>query len=417
MMQLFYDLGIWLYGIAIWLGAPFNDKAKLFRKGRKGFFEGLEESFSNNQQKTAWFHCASLGEFEQGRPVIEAFRKEFPHFKILLTFFSPSGYEVRKKYAGADWIFYLPLDTAGNAEKFVEIVNPTVAFFVKYEFWHHYISKLYKRNIPIISFSSIFREKQVFFKPHGEFNRNILRKITHFFVQTEKSKQLLSSIEIFQSTKTGDTRFDRVKQISEHRKSIPIVEKFASNSPTLILGSIWKADLEVISPILNQFPQKLKIIIAPHEIDEANINMIESYFSKKTISRFSNAEISTIKHSDLLIIDNIGMLSSLYYYGDFAFIGGAYGAGLHNTLEACVFGLPLLFGDKNYLKFQEAVDLVEREGAFPISNTAHFKTVFIEIYQSQTFQQEIKKRNLEFIEENLGATEQILDYCKKLLKE
>ena len=415
-MQFFYNLGIWFYGIAIRLVAPFNEKAKLFRNGRINIFERLKKAFSENQQEVAWFHCASLGEFEQGRPVIEAFREEFPYFKILLTFFSPSGYEIRKNYVGADWIFYLPLDTANNAKKFVEITKPTIAFFVKYEFWHHYISELEKHKIPIISFSSIFREKQVFFKVHGEFNRQILRKITHFFVQTEKSKQLLDSTKITQSTKTGDTRFDRVKQISEQRKVIPIVEKFTNNSPTLVLGSIWKADLEIIAPVLNQFPKELKIIVAPHEIDEENLKTIESFFTNKIVSRFSDAEISIIQHSNVLVIDNIGMLSSLYYYGNFAFIGGAYGAGLHNTLEACVFGLPLFFGDRNYLKFQEAVDLVERKGAFPIRNTEHFRTIFTEIYENQALQQEIKQRNLEFIEENLGATEQILNYCKKLLK-
>jgi 3-deoxy-D-manno-octulosonic-acid transferase len=288
---------------------------------------------------------------------------------------------------------------------------------VKYEFWHHYISELDRNKIHVISFSSIFREKQIFFKSHGEFNRRILQKITHFFVQTEKSKQLLKSIKITQSTKTGDTRFDRVKQISEQRKIIPIVEKFTNNSPTLVLGSIWKADLEVIAPVLNQFSKELKIIVAPHEIGEENLKTIESFFSNKIISRFSDAGLSTIQQSNVLVIDNIGMLSSLYYYGDFAFIGGAYGAGLHNTLEACVFGLPLFFGDRNYLKFQEAVDLVKRKGAAPISNTEHFRTVFTEVYQSQKLQQEIKQQNLEFIEENLGATEQILDYCKNLLKE
>jgi 3-deoxy-D-manno-octulosonic-acid transferase len=416
MMQLLYNLGIWFYGIAIRLFAPFNEKAKLFQNGRKDIFTKLKEAFLENKQEVAWFHCASLGEFEQGRPVIEAFRKEFPQFKILLTFFSPSGYEIRKNYSEVDWIFYLPLDIKSNAEKFVEITKPKVAFFVKYEFWHHYISELNQHQIPIISFSSIFREKQVFFKPHGEFNRQILRKITHFFVQTEKSKQLLASIGISQSTKTGDTRFDRVKQISEQRKEIPIVEKFINNSPTLVLGSIWKADLEVISPVLSQFPKELKIIVAPHEIGDENLKTVEKFFSRQIISRFSNAEIATIQHSNILIIDNIGMLSSLYYYGDFAFIGGAYGAGLHNTLEACVFGLPLFFGDKNFLKFQEAVDLVEKKGAFPIANTESFRQVFTEVYQSQKLQQEIKNRNLEFIEENLGATNQILEYCKKLLK-
>lgn len=400
--------------------SPFNTKAQLWLTGRETIFEKLQVTFSEEQNtKIAWFHCASLGEFEQGRPVIEAFKLHFPTYKILLTFFSPSGYEIRKNYAGADFIFYLPADTPENAKKFIAIVKPEIAYFVKYEFWHNYISVLHQKSIPVISFSTIFRENQIFFQFYGGFHRQILKNITHFFVQNETSQILLQNIDIQNVTIAGDTRFDRVKQIADARKNLPLIEAFKQNEKLFIVGSCWKQDFDVIAHFLQNFSRKLKIIIAPHEIHDAEINSWKTILEqRKSVLKYSeigknNLQPSDIQRFDVLIIDNIGMLSSLYQYSDFAWIGGAYGKGLHNILEAATFGLPIFFGNKNYKKFQEAVQLIEEGGAFVIENTNQFTEKITELYEDDFLRKKVGQISGNYVLKNQGATKAIIDFSKR----
>lgn len=419
MARFFYNISIISYQFLIWLLSPFNPKARLWINGRKHIFTELARqiSASSGSHRIAWFHCASLGEFEQGRPVIEAFRQEFPDFKIMLTFFSPSGYEVRKNYAGADFIFYLPADTAENAEKFIETVNPSIAFFVKYEFWYNYLNILHQKHIPAISFSAIFREKQIFFKSYGTFYRSILDFFTHIFVQNQSSFDLLRNAGIQQISVGGDTRFDRVRQIALSKKDIKEVNSFKNGEKLLIIGSCWKEDFDVLLPFINNFKEKLKIIIAPHEIHDQEIEAWRRQLTGKSL-RFSEInqlmDDITLRSNQVLFIDNIGMLSSLYQYAEFAWIGGAYGKGLHNTLEAATFGLPIFFGNRNYLKFQEARDLISLKGANPIGNTEEFTGIFEKLFFNENLRHEQSERILEYVKNNVGGTEKIIAFSKKL---
>ena len=361
----------------------------------------------------AWVHCASLGEFEQGRPVIRQFREAFPAYKILLTFFSPSGYEVRKDYPQADYIFYLPWDTASNATRFVEITRPKIAFFIKYEFWHNYALALHKKNIPLLSVSSIFREGQVFFKGYGGWFRSTLRKFDHFFVQNEKSGQLLKSIGIAHVTIAGDTRFDRVNEAIQKVREIPIAREFKSNGQTIVVGSCWPKDMELLAPHINENAGKLKFIIAPHEIKESFLKEIETSVNVKTV-RYSQANENISGHH-VLLIDNVGMLSSLYQYGEFAYVGGGFGKGLHNILEAACFGIPVFFGNKNYKKFQEATDLIMRGGAFDVNDYADFKKKYESLANNPKNYQVASEVTRSYIAENIGATQKVIDHCHTLL--
>jgi len=372
-----------------------------------------------NPKSVAWFHCASLGEFEQGRPVIEKFRETFPACKILLTFFSPSGYEVRKDYVGADFICYLPADTPSNAKEFIEKINPSIAFFVKYEFWHNYLGILHEKQIPVISFSAIFRPNQIFFKWYGGFYRNILTNFNHIFVQNQSSSALLQNINIQHVTIGGDTRFDRVKQIEDARKTLPIIEQFKDEKPLLIIGSCWQEDFAVIVPFLNNFTKDLKVIIAPHEIHGSEIESWRKALIGSSI-RYSEIDMNTsftnpqLLNSNTLFIDNIGMLSSLYQYADFAWIGGSYGKGLHNILEAATFGLPIFFGNKNYQKFQEAVDLEKLKGAKAMKDSVEFSVEFQELYDNLELRIQKSAIIKKYVEENLGGTDKIIKYVSEL---
>ncbi len=367
----------------------------------------------SNQSPIVWVHCASLGEFEQARTFIEKFKTEFPNYKILLTFFSPSGFEVRKNYDKADYIFYLPWDTRENAERFVHIVNPKIALFIKYEFWRNYIQALDSQNIPILSVSSIFRKDQIFFKSYGFIFRSTLKRIDHFFVQNDLSKKLLQTIGINNVTISGDTRFDRVNQIVSQSHDIPIVEQFKGSDNVFVVGSCWPEDLALLAPHINNSIGKLKFIIAPHEIKESFIEEIKNATKAKSIL-YSEANDKSGEY-DILIIDNIGMLSSLYRYGEYAYIGGGLGKGLHNTLEAACYGIPIFFGDKNYTKFQEAKDLIMRGGAFEVGDYAALKNKFesmINRPENYLLACEVTKA---YVEENLGATDKVINYCHQLL--
>ena len=404
-MLLLYILGIRIYSLIISIFSLFNTKAKLFIDGRKDIFEQIKLRI-NPEDQPVWFHFASLGEFEQGRPVLEALKNRYPAKKIVVTFFSPSGYEIRKNYALAD-VFYLPIDTAKNARLFVDLVNPEIAIFTKYEFWHFYFKELKSRDIPLYVISGIFRPQQAFFKWYGGFYRQILKAVTYFFVQNEQSKTLLHSIGLNNAALSGDTRFDRVYENAQNPKKLDIVETFIKASPTIICGSTWPEDEKLLVSLCKENP-KWKFIIAPHEIHESHLESIEKQFSGNNI-RFSalNSQPAD-KDAQILIIDNIGMLSSLYQYGKVAYIGGGFGAGIHNTLEAAAFGLPVVFGPK-YAKFQEAKDLITIGAAKSISSAEELINAFQILSKSEIASAAAKK----YVEDKKGATKQILSLITK----
>ncbi len=406
-MSLLYNLGILFYGFLIRVAALFNEKAKLFVAGRKNWKKKLGSAIDKNASYI-WVHCASLGEFEQGRPVLEEIKKQFPKYKIVLTFFSPSGYEIRKNYKGADIVTYLPMDTKNNAQEFIRLVSPQKVFFVKYEFWYNYITELKRQQIPLYIISAIFREDQQFFKstPWGKWYRKMLHSFEHIFIQNETSARLLEQAGIKHYTVSGDTRFDRVAEIARGAKKFEIVEKFKGKNVTLIAGSTWKPDEELLAAFINN-SSNVKFIIAPHEVIPANINRIQELLKKPAIC-FSKADISDIDSYDVLVIDSIGILSSLYQYGNIAYIGGGFGVGIHNILEAATFKLPVLFGP-NYLKFKEAVDLVNEKGAFPINNFTELKATLNRLINDKTSLQNASEICKNYIEKNVGSTKLIMN--------
>jgi len=405
-MVFVYNLGILIYQLIVTVVSPFNRKAKLWKKGRNRWESRLRETIKKDD-RIVWFHCASLGEFEQGRPVIEAFREKHPDIKILLTFFSPSGYEIRKNYPKADYIFYLPLDTRRNAIKFIEIVNPIATIFIKYEFWYHYLKQLKKRNIPTYIISAIFREDQVFFKPYGKWYRSFLSNFEHLFVQNEKSQELLTNIGISNVTIAGDTRFDRVIANAQTAKTISLLEKFALNSKVLVAGSTWQKDEELIIEYLKKNPYNLKLILAPHEINPQNIEKFRAKIGVKSML-YTNPNEEELRDTQVLIIDTIGILSSAYRYGTIAYIGGGFGVGIHNTLEAAVFGLPVIFGS-NYQRFQEAVELIEIGSACSIDNLDSFSESLDHFFISAEVLQKVKDSSEDYFIRKAGATKIILE--------
>jgi 3-deoxy-D-manno-octulosonic-acid transferase len=409
----FYNLSVLIYKFLIYLVSPFNKKANQWIAGRKGLFEILEKRIKKDS-KIAWFHCASLGEFEQGRPVIEEFRKQHPAYKILLTFFSPSGYEVRKTYNGADYIFYLPIDTPSNAKRFVNSVNPEIVFFVKYEFWFNYIKNITLKKIPFFIISANFRHGQHFFKWYGGWFRNQLKGITRIFVQNKKSAELLQSIGIMQITVSGDTRFDRVHSITQNVKQFPLIEKFCKNSDVFIAGSSWPPDEELITKLINSEKTKYKFIIAPHMVDKPHIAAIADKIKKGHVVLYSEADEENVMYAKVLIIDSIGILSHVYQYGKIAYIGGGFGSGIHNILEAATFGMPVILGPK-YHKFQEAVDLIKEGGAFSVNNEQEFFAVVLKLMNDAQLLKEKSEIAKTFIQKNIGATEIILKETSSFL--
>ncbi len=403
-MKFLYNIGVRAYWCAIVVTSIFKPKAKKWLLGRKNIFEKLEKEVPKG---SIWIHAASLGEFEQGRPLIESIKKKHLNQPILLTFFSPSGYEIRKNYKHADNIFYLPLDTKSNAKRFVEIVEPKLAIFIKYEFWYHYINELHLKNIPIYSISAVFRPSQIFFKSYGNWFQKMLRRFEHIFVQNQSSLDLLLKYEIKNASLTGDTRVDRVWDICQKARIFPIIESFATQKPILIAGSTWQPDEVILADFCKKnTPLSFKIIIAPHEIDEAHIESILKIMpSNLNIVRYSKVENHNVAVADILIIDNIGMLSALYRYGKWAYIGGAFGSGLHNTLEPIAFGLPVIFGEK-YQKFEEAKWLVENGGGFTINNLEGFENTIEQLQQEGSYKKASQKAS-KYIEENRGATKKI----------
>lgn len=394
-----YNIGIAFYAILLKFAAFFNPKAKLFTSGRKNIFQEIAKKV-NPQHEPIWFHFASLGEFEQGRPVLETIKAKQPNQKIVVTFFSPSGYEIRKNYALAD-VFYLPLDTASNAKKFIDLVNPKQAIFTKYEFWHHYFNVLNERKIPLYLISGIFRPNQAFFKWYGGFYRNMLKNISHFFVQNTESLSLLKSIGFDNISLAGDTRFDRVYENAQNPKRLELIETFCNNDKVFIAGSTWSEDEKLLVSLTEKNPD-WKFIIAPHEIGDSHIKEIEGLFPKAIKFSILSSQLSE-NLPQILIIDNIGMLSSLYQYAKVAYIGGGFGAGIHNTLEAAAFGLPVIFGPK-YDKFQEAKDLIEIDAAKSISNNEELVNAFEYFEENEKASAAAKN----YVEHKKGATEMIL---------
>ncbi len=405
-----YNLGIYLYLIGVAIVSRFSDKVRKMWRGERAAIRVLQEKV-DPQAKYVWFHAASLGEFEQGRPLMEQFRKEYPEYKILLTFFSPSGYEVRKNYDGADIICYLPLDTITNARRFLRTIRPVMAFFIKYEFWYNYLHILKHRQVPVYSVSSIFRPDQVFFKWYGKQYAHVLRCFTHFYVQNQVSKDLLAKIGITDVSIVGDTRFDRVLQIKEAAKHLPIVEAFVRGGKTFVAGSSWQPDEDIFIPYLNAHPD-WKMIIAPHVIGEEHLQQIMKKLEGRKLVRYSElSESSPLQGAEVLIIDCFGLLSSIYHYGDVAYVGGGFGVGIHNTLEAAVWDIPVIFGPNNQ-RFQEAQGLKACGGGLEIKDAADFESVMQRFISNTDAIAEAGKKAGAYVKQMTGATAKILSEVK-----
>ena len=370
---------------------------------------------SNENSPIIWVHCSSVGEFEQARPIIEWYKSNKEEYKILLTFFSPSGYELRKNYDLADWVFYMPVDTPKNARRFVEIVNPSKVIFIKYEFWYNHLNELRKRGIDIYIASAIFRPSQSFFKWYGALFRKMLNSFNKLFVQDKASFKLLESIGLAEKASIcGDTRFDRVAQITKSSKDFPLIERFCSSKFTLVAGSTWEPDNIHLCNVVKEFPN-IKLIIASHEIGKDKINSILSLFSDKRVIKFTEFDIynnQEIEQADVLVIDTIGILSSIYKYGNVAYIGGGFGVGIHNILEAATYSLPIVFGP-NYTKFKEARDLISLGGAFSISESYEFINLTRESFLNSKIAAQIGAISGAYVSYNLGATEKIISQIEK----
>ena len=409
-MWIIYFLLVSFYGLAIRIASIFNPKAKLWVKGRSEQKQKIR-SLRNNDEKRIWFHCASLGEFEQGRPVIEAVRKDYPNYKIVLTFFSPSGYEVKKDDPIADYVFYLPLDSPANAKSFIRSVNPTLVFFVKYEFWYFYGKELQKRKIPYFCISAIFSSKQIFFQPFiGEFFRKILLRFTHIFVQDQESLSLLYKLRVARVTVSGDTRFDRVYQNSLSGIDLPLIKSFVENKKTIVFGSTWAKDESVFVNFINDKKNDFKFIIAQHEISREGILNLRKQIVKSTVT-YSDLSPANNFNADVLIIDSIGILSRIYAYANYAYIGGGFGAGIHNILEAAVYGLPIFIGP-NFSKFKEAVDLVKSNSAFVINQTSDLQLAITRIEADLEEYKRIAATNKKYVESRKGSTEVVIGYLE-----
>lgn len=409
-----------LWGIAI--ASLFNEKVRKMWRGEREAFKILKQKVDPNA-KYIWFHAASLGEFEQGRPLMERIRKDYPQYKILLTFYSPSGYEVRKNYEGADIICYMPVDTRLNAIRFLRLVRPVMAFFIKYEFWSNFLHILKHRNIPTYSVSSIFREDQVFFKWYGRSYAGVLKCFTRFFVQNEESKRLLEGIGITAVDVVGDTRFDRVLQIKEAAKQLPICEAFRTGVASsqsadvphhdfkvFVAGSSWPPDENIFIPFFNEH-KDWRLLIAPHVIAEEHLKLILSLIKGKKVVRYTQTTPEETAEADVLIIDCFGLLSSMYNYGDVAYIGGGFGVGIHNTLEAAVWNMPVIFGPNNK-KFQEAQGLLKSGGGFEINTYEDFSGLMSSLMNDDTFLKQAGDKAGAFVAHLAGATDKVLASVK-----
>ena len=412
-----------LYRIGALLISPWNDKARRWRNGRKDIFQRLEQSLRGGagaNQPLIWFHCASLGEFEQARPLLEKTRESWPGHRVLLTFFSPSGYEVRKDYPGVDAVFYLPLDSAANARRLLAIAQPTLVCWVKYEYWYYYLKEINRLRVPLLLVSGIFREEQPFFKWWGGFHRSMLACFTHFFVQTDASRQLLGTIGISDKvTVSGDTRFDRVVAIAEQFRPVPLVAEFINGAPAIVAGSTWSDDEEELDHFANTHPE-LRFVIAPHEIDEEHLQEIEKLFHNTVRYSCLETHLSMVAGRgpdgppvNTLIIDNIGLLSRLYHYAHITYIGGGFGEdGVHNVLEAAVYAKPVVFGPE-YEKYIEAIDLVELGGGLPIENALELEKTLNHLLEDAAACREAGEASGKYVYGHTGATETIARFIQE----
>jgi 3-deoxy-D-manno-octulosonic-acid transferase len=405
--RILYNIFLFLYVVAIRIAFLFNAKARKWIRGRRDIIQVIKSTLPHNEERI-WIHCSSLGEFEQGRPLIDSIKKDHPHKKIVLTFFSPSGYEVRKDYEHADYVFYLPMDGCKTAARFIRAVNPALAIFVKYEFWYHYLRTLRKSNIPTIIIAAAFRPSQPFFHKYGSFFRKMLQSFTYFFVQDQASKDLLATIGYTDNViVAGDTRYDRVAEIAATAPKMPEVETFVGASKILIAGSTWPDDEKLLASCLSRLPGDWKMIIAPHEVHQAHIQQVKELFSWDGML-YSELQDKPIEDKRVLIIDNIGMLSSLYQYGEIAYVGGGFQkGGIHNVLEPAVFGLPVIFGPI-YQKFVEANLLVSKGFAFPVKDSDEAQTLFSNMIPDKPLIASLHQQIKAFVSEQRGATEKIL---------
>ncbi|MBD0778351.1 3-deoxy-D-manno-octulosonic acid transferase [Maribacter sp. ANRC-HE7] len=392
--------------------AFFHPKIKLFVQGRKDTFPILQKAI-DKKRDVIWFHVASLGEFEQGLPVMEKIKAEYPSYQILISFFSPSGYEVKKNTPVADAVIYLPIDTLDNAKRFIASVNPKLAIFVKYEIWPNYLKVLGDNNIPTVLISAIFRKDQIFFKWYGGIMRKALDTFTHFFVQDEKSVNLLKGIGLNNITLSGDTRFDRVSEILERDNKLPFMEQFKGSSPCFVAGSTWPEDEAIMLPFINETQSPLKFVLAPHNIKPEHITDLKKSITKKTLL-YSEWENNDPSQFDVLIIDTIGLLTKIYSYSNIAYVGGAFATGLHNTLEPAVFGIPIIIGP-DYSKFNEAKALVRNKGILVIKDSAEFDTTITRLLENPDYLRETGQINADYVNGNKGASIQIMAYVRTLL--
>lgn len=408
-----------LYNIILGIASPivsmlgvFSNKVSVFNKGRKHVFEQLAAKLGSSD-RVIWFHAASLGEFEQARPLIDACRNEFKNHKILLTFFSASGYEIQENYANVDFVSYLPIDTSTNVKKFLNIIEPELAVFIKYEFWPNYFTEMGNRKIPLISVSSIFRTNQLFFKWYGKEYRKLLLGVHHFFVQNEHSKNLLETIGVKNITVSGDTRLDRVYELLNQDNQLEKITHFVGNQLCFVAGSTWEEDYNLINDFLTS-SKEIKIIIAPHEVNEKSIKALEKKI-KVSFTKWSTYDLKSKVESNILIIDTIGQLTKIYSYASFAYVGGGMGnSGLHNTLEPAVYGIPIIIG-KNYKQFQEVVNLIENKGVVSVEKESDFNIISNDLINNKELRNKFGNANSNYIVSNKGATPSIIKFVKPLL--
>lgn len=417
MGKIIYNFIVGLYNLLLFLNSLYNSKAQKIIHGRRETFQRVSEFRKEKPDQPAiWFHCASLGEFEQGRPVMEALKKNYPHYAICLSFFSSSGYEIQKDYEIASCVFYLPADTKGNAVKLIDMIAPQLVVFVKYEFWYHFISNCQSKGIPVVSISTILRSEQIIFKGIGSFYRHILRLFDHFFVQDSETAEILYKIGIREYSLSGDTRFDRVIELNKKHYLFPEVERFIQNRRCIVLGSSWKPDIDIWANYINDHGSNLKFIIAPHNIEQHDLLYIEKRLKARTI-RHSQLKSGVDGNIPVMIIDNIGMLSSLYYYAYIAYVGGAFSEGLHNILEPATYGIPVIMGkSKLNVKYREATDLAALGGAFEIADRKSLNELMNRFLKDHQFYNFSADKAGKYVRNQSGATKKIMNYFQNILK-
>ncbi|WP_435624602.1 3-deoxy-D-manno-octulosonic acid transferase [Flagellimonas sp.] len=411
-VRFIYNLLIPVVWFALYVVSLFNEKIRLFVSGRKQTYSILEEKV-NPEDEVIWIHAASLGEYEQGLPILENIKKDYPKYKILLTFFSPSGYEVKKDSTPADVVAYLPLDSTSNAKRFIDLVHPKLAIFIKYEIWPNYLKALKKRTIPTLLASALFSKRQIFFKSYGSYMRKSLNTFQHFFVQDENSKMLLESLNLTKVTVSGDTRFDRVTKILSRDNHLDFMESFKKDETCFVAGSTWPEDERILVEYINSTSESLKFVLAPHTMKAASIEKLVESISKP-VMKYSELDSGEIAKAEVLVIDTIGLLTKIYSYADIAYVGGGFATGLHNTLEPATFGIPVIIGPQ-YEGFKEAEELVEKRGIIPIQDINSFTKLMSRFMDDPSFQSETGQINASYIQSNQGATTRIMNHIHSIL--